>query len=75
VAYTSPEAVIMMGGLANAGEILFAPTRRSLEEHLLGVFKGKVKVLPSGLPEGNSAVLGAAALAWTERLKAGTLRA
>jgi|WetSurMetagenome_2_1015567.scaffolds.fasta_scaffold33185_2 glucokinase len=74
VAYTSPEAIIMFGGLANAGEVLFAPTRRALEEHVLPIFRGKVKVLPSGLPEGNSAVLGAAALAWTEHLKGAPAR-
>jgi glucokinase len=69
VAYTSPEAIILVGGLANAGELIFDPTGRSLEAHVLGVFKGKVKLLRSGLPQGNSAVLGAAALAWTEQLK------
>jgi glucokinase len=69
VAYTSPEAIILLGGLALAGDVLFEPTRRSIEQHLLNVFRGKVKLLPSGLPSGNSAVLGAAALAWTERLR------
>ena len=66
VAHTSPEAIILLGGLALAGEILFEPTRRALEEHLLGIFRGKVRLLPSGLPVSNSAVLGAAALSWTE---------
>jgi glucokinase len=69
VAHTSPEAIILFGGLANAGDLLFVPTKRSMEEHLFGPFKNKVKLLPSGLPEGNSAVLGAAALSWTELLK------
>ncbi len=71
VAYTSPEAIILAGGLANAGDLIFQPTRASMEDHLLGVFKGKVKLLASGLPEGNGAVLGAAALSWTELLAAG----
>jgi glucokinase len=69
VAHTSPEAIILFGGLAHAGDLLFAPTRRSMEEHLLGIFKGKVKLLPSSLPAGNTAVLGAAALSWTEWLR------
>jgi len=69
VAHTSPEAIILFGGLANAGDLIFAPTKRSIEEHVLGIFKGKVKLLPSSLPEGNTAVLGAAALIWTELLK------
>lgn len=68
VAHTSPEAIILAGGLANAGDLIFDPTRTSMEDHLLAVFKGKVKLLPSGMPKGNGAVLGAAALSWTEVL-------
>jgi glucokinase len=63
VAHLSPEAIILSGGLASAGELVFAPTRRSLEEHLFPIFRDKVKLLPSSL-RGNTAVLGAAALAW-----------
>jgi glucokinase len=70
VAHTSPEAIILFGGLAKAGDLIFVPTKRSLEEHVLPIFRGKTKLLPSGLPEGNSAVLGAAALSWTELTKA-----
>lgn len=66
VAHTSPEAIILFGGLAAAGDLLFKPTKRYLEEYLLNIFKGKVKLLPSGLPEGNTAVLGASALIWLE---------
>jgi len=40
------------------------PTLRAFEENLLFIYKGKVKLLPSGLNSKNSAVLGASALAW-----------
>lgn len=70
VAHTSPEAIILVGGLANAGDLIFQPTKSAMEDHLLGIFKGKVKLLPSGLPEGNGAVLGSAALSWTELMAA-----
>jgi glucokinase len=66
VAHFSPEAIILFGGLASAGDILFNPVKHYLEENLLNIFKNKVKVLPSGLSEGNSAVLGAGALIWNE---------
>jgi glucokinase len=66
VAHTSPEAIILFGGLAHAGDLIFVPTKHSMEAHLLGLFKNKVKLLPSSLPKGNTAVLGAAALGWTE---------
>jgi glucokinase len=69
VAVTSPEAIILFGGLALAGDMIINPTKKSLEENLFVVFKNKVKILPSGLPEGNSAVLGSAALIWNEIIK------
>lgn len=65
VAYTSPEAIILFGGLAAAGELIFEPTRRHLEANLLNIFQGTVKLLPSQLQERNAAVLGASALVWT----------
>jgi glucokinase len=69
VAHLSPEAIILFGGLAAAGPLIFDPTKRSLEEHLLPIFRNKVKLLPSGLKEGDTAVLGASALIWNEILK------
>ncbi len=66
VAYLSPEAIILFGGLTAAGDFLFDPTRRHLEGNLLSVYRGTVKVIPSLLPEGGAAVLGAAALIWNE---------
>ena len=69
VAHLSPEAIILFGGLAAAGALIFDPTKRSLEEHLLWIFRNKVKLLPSGLKEGDTAVLGASALIWNEILK------
>lgn len=66
VAHTSPEAIFLFGGLTNAGDILFKPTRESFEDNLLKVYKNKIKIVPSGLQETNAAVLGASALVWKE---------
>ena len=66
VAYTSPEAIFLFGGLAASGELLFKPVRRALEENLLNIYRGTVKLLPSGVPEGKAAILGASALIWNE---------
>ena len=68
VAHTSPEAIILFGGLAAAGDLIFIPTKKYMEEYLLGIFKNKVRLLPSSLPKGNAAILGAAALIWKELL-------
>ncbi len=66
VAHTSPEAVILFGGLAAAGDLIFIPTKKYMEEFMLNIFKNKVKLLPSALTKGNTAVLGASALIWNE---------
>jgi glucokinase len=66
VAHISPEVIFLFGGLALAGKWIFEPTRKAMEENLLNIFKGKVKILPSLLTGKNIAVLGAAALMWKE---------
>jgi glucokinase len=70
-AITSPEAIFLFGGLANAGALIFEPTRKALDQHLLNIFHGTVKLLPSGLKEAGAAVLGASALIWKELEKRG----
>lgn len=64
VAITSPEAIILFGGLAQAGRFIFEPTQRAMEENLLAIYKNKVKLLPSELRESDAAILGTASLAW-----------
>ncbi len=66
VAHTSPEAIFLFGGLANAGKLIIEPTKRHMELNLLKIFQNKVKILPSGLTETNAAVMGASALVWKE---------
>lgn len=62
VNFTSPEAIILFGGLAKAKDLIYVPTLRHLDKNLLPAFKGTVKLLLSGLLERNAGVLGAAAL-------------
>lgn len=65
VAITSPEAIFLQGGVANAGEWLFKTTHEQMEANMLYLFKQKVKILRSSLPS-NAAIYGAAALVWNE---------
>jgi glucokinase len=69
VVFSSPEAIFLFGGLAQAGDILFKPVRKYVDLNMFPIFKGTVKILPSGIPENNAPVLGAAALAWKEQSK------
>ena len=66
VAHTSPEAIFLTGGMAAAGDLLLKPTKRYMEDFLFGAYRGTVKLMPSGLAAGKSAILGAAALIWHE---------
>lgn len=73
VAYTSPEAIILFGGLTKAGNILLEPVKRHMEQNLLTIYKDKVKILVSELKESDAAVLGASALGWEADRKLLTL--
>ncbi|HPW78958.1 MAG: Glucokinase [Bacteroidetes bacterium ADurb.Bin037] len=64
VAFSAPEAIVLFGGLAQAGDLIFKPTVQAMEDNLLSIWKGKVKVLHSELPGSEAAILGSAALAW-----------
>ncbi|MBS1777223.1 MAG: ROK family protein [Bacteroidetes bacterium] len=64
VAITSPEAIIFFGGLAHAGKWILHPTQQYMEVNLLSIYKNKVKLLPSALPDADVAILGASALVW-----------
>ena len=62
--FSSPEAIILLGGLAKSGELLLRPLRNAMEKNMMPIFKGKVRILLSELKEADAAVLGASALGW-----------
>ncbi len=64
VMFSSPEAIILFGGLTKAGDLLLKPTREHMEDNLIQVFQNKVKILVSHLKESDAAILGASALVW-----------
>lgn len=64
VAFSSPEAIILFGGLAKAGDLIMNPVRESMEKNMLPIFRNKVKLIFSELKESDAAVLGASALGW-----------
>ena len=67
VAFSSPEAIILFGGLTKAGDLIMNPIKRSMEKNMLKVYAGKTKLLFSQLKESDAAVLGASALGWEVR--------
>ena len=67
-AYFSPEAFILFGGLAQAGDLLLKPMRAAFEQYVINSLKGKVQISLSGLKEDEAAIIGAGTLAWHEFL-------
>lgn len=64
IAFSSPEAIVLFGGLARAKEYLLAPIEDAMNSNVLPLWKNKVKVVFSQLKESDAAILGASALAW-----------
>ena len=64
IMFSSPEAIVLFGGLTKAGTLLLHPTRKHMEANLLPIFQNKVKLLFSELKEADAAILGASALIW-----------
>ncbi|MCI5743752.1 ROK family protein [Phocaeicola faecicola] len=67
VAFSSPEAIILFGGLAKSGDYITKPIQKALEDNVLNIYKGKTKLLLSQLKDADAAVLGASALGWEVR--------
>jgi len=64
IMFSSPEAIVLFGGLTKAGDLILNPTRKHMEANLLPIFQNKVKLLFSELKEADAAILGASALVW-----------
>lgn len=69
VMFSSPEAIVLFGGLTRAGEMIMEPTREHMEKNLLPIFQNKVKLIFSELKESDAAILGASALVWEMKNK------
>ena len=72
VAFSSPQAIILFGGLAKSGDLLLKPLKETFEKSLFPIFRGKTKIILSELKESDAAVLGASALGWEAKFRSET---
>ena len=70
IAFSSPQAIILFGGLAKSGDLLLKPLNEALNKAILPIFRGKTKIILSELRESDAAVLGASALGWEAKYRA-----
>ena len=64
IMFSSPQAIILFGGLTKAGDLILNPVREHMEKNILPIFRNKVKLIFSELKESDAAILGASALVW-----------
>ena len=64
IAFSSPEAIILFGGLAKSGDYILKPIQKAIDDNILTIYKGKTKLMVSELKDSDAAVLGASALGW-----------
>jgi glucokinase len=64
IAFSAPQAIILFGGLACAGNYLLQPLQTEMEKNLLSFHRGKTKIILSPLNDAEAAILGASALGW-----------
>lgn len=69
VAFSSPQAIVLFGGLAKSGDLLLRPLRETFEKSVFPIFRGKTKIILSELKESDAAVLGASALGWEAKFR------
>jgi glucokinase len=67
IMFSSPEAIVLFGGVIKAGDLILQPTKEHMEKNLLPIFQNKVKLIFSELKEADAAILGASALVWELR--------
>jgi len=67
IMFSSPEAIVLFGGVIKAGDLIMRPTKEHMEKNLLPIFQNKVKLIFSELKEADAAILGASALVWEIR--------
>ena len=51
IAFSSPKAIILFGGLAKAGDLILKPIKEAMDRNTLNIYKGKVKIMFSALKE------------------------
>ena len=64
VMFSSPEAILLFGGVIKAGDFILKPAKMHMERNLLPIFRNKVRLVFSELDEADAAILGASALVW-----------
>lgn len=64
VMVTSPQIIVVGGGVSIAAPYFLPAAIVAMEQNLLPIFKNRVQVVPGKLPGADAAIIGAASLVW-----------
>ncbi len=64
VKFSSPQAIVLFGGLTKSREFFHDEMAQAMDDNLMQIWKGKIQILYSSLKESDAAILGASSMVW-----------
>ena len=64
VKFSSPQAIVLFGGLTKSREFFHDEMVKAMNDNLMTVWKNKIQILYSSLRESDAAILGASSMVW-----------
>lgn len=64
VKFSSPQAIVLFGGLTKSREFFHDEMVRAMNDNLMLIWKDKIRILYSSLKESDAAILGASSMVW-----------
>ena len=65
VKFSSPQAIVLFGGLTKAREFFHDEMVKAMDDNLMQIWKGQIQILYSSLKESDAAILGASSMVWS----------
>ena len=65
VKFSSPQAIVLFGGLTKSREFFHDEMVKAMNDNLMQIWKNKIQILYSSLKESDAAILGASSMVWS----------
>ena len=65
VKFSSPQAIVLFGGLTKSREFFHDEMVQAMNDNLMQIWKGQIQILYSSLKESDAAILGASSMVWS----------
>ena len=65
VKFSSPQAIVLFGGLTKSREFFHDEMVKAMNDNLMQIWKGQIQILYSSLKESDAAILGASSMVWS----------